>query len=107
VTHFLPLFSLSIMYQSNFALNMEQYEHVKAVRIKMSRAYSRLRSNLYRDHYKKYFKGVDAHNAEEIARAKAIGRETVPKGYGPEQWKLICDSFDDESWKVNIDYYTN
>ena len=67
----------------------------------MGRAYTRLCSNLYRDHYKKYFEGVDACDVEEIGKAKAIGREIMPKGYGPEKWKLICDSFDEESWKVN------
>ena len=56
---------------------MGRYEHIKTVENKMFRPYARLRSNLYK-------KGVDAHDAEEIARAKAVGRETMPKRYGPE-----------------------
>ncbi|XP_059452041.1 uncharacterized protein LOC132182730 isoform X2 [Corylus avellana] len=85
--------------KSNFELNMGRYEHNKAVENKMGRAYARLRSNLYRDHYKKYFEGVKANDDEAIARAKALGRETLPEGYSPDQWKLICDSFDATSWK--------
>jgi hypothetical protein len=95
------------MYQSYFELNIDKYEHMKALENKMSHAYARFRLTLYRDHYKKHLEGIDTCDAETIVRAKNVRRKIVPIGNGIQQWKLICDSFDDESWKVNIYYYTN
>ena len=83
------------------------YEHTSALENKLSRAYARIRSNLYRYNYKKHFRGIDANDAEAIAKAKDVARKTLPKGFQSEQWKQICDSFDKESWKVNIYYYTD
>ena len=85
------------MYQSYFELDVDKYEHIKAIENKMSRAYARLRSTLYKDHYKKHFKGIDARDAKVIARAKDVGRKIVSIEYGTQQWKLIYDSFDEES----------
>ena len=93
------------MYQSYFDLDMDMHEHTRAIENKLSRAYARIRSNLYRHNYKKHFKGIDASNAEAIAKAKDVARTTLPKGFQSEQWKQICDSFEKESWKVNIYYY--
>jgi hypothetical protein len=42
-----------------------------------------------------------------LMQAKDVRRKTVSTGYGSQQLKLICDSFDGESWKVNIYYYIN
>jgi hypothetical protein len=94
-----------IMYQSYFDLHMDMYEHTSAIENTMSRAYARIRSNLHRKDYKQHFVGIDANDAEAIAKAKDVARKTVPKGYQIDQWKQICDSFDKESWKVNIYYY--
>ena len=76
---------------------MDKYEHTTALENKMSRAYARLCSTLYRYHYKKHFEGIDASDAEAIARAKDVARKTLPLGLCLEQWKQICDSFDEES----------
>jgi hypothetical protein len=70
---------------------------MKVLEKKISHAYARLRLTLYRDHYKKHFEDIDACDAKVIARAKDVMRKTVPIGYGIQQWKLICDSFDEES----------
>ena len=87
---------------------MDKYKHVKALENKMGRAYARLHSTLYRAHYKRHFEGIDASDAEAIARANDVARKTtLPLGFGFGQWKLICDSFDDKSWKVDIYYYTD
>ena len=77
---FFTIVFLFIMYQSYFELDMDKYEHMKALENKMSCAYTRLCSTLHRDHYKKHFKGIDARDAEAIARAKDVGRNTVPIG---------------------------
>jgi hypothetical protein len=74
VTHFLPLFSYLLCINHTFKLDIDKYEHIKAIENKMSCAYARLRSTLYRDHYKKHFEGSDAHNAKAIARVKDVGR---------------------------------
>lgn len=76
-----------------------------AVDHKMSRAYSRIRSNLYRKHYKKHFKGVKESDEVAMAIAKAAGREEKVDGIDPNDWSLICDSYDRDEWKVNIYIY--
>jgi hypothetical protein len=95
------------MYQSYFKLHLDKYEHIKALENKMGHAYARLRLTLYRDDYKRHFKGIDASDVEAITRAKDVVRKTLPLGFGFGQWKLICDLFDEKSWKVNIYYYTD
>jgi hypothetical protein len=77
VTFFTNVF-LFIMYQSNIALNMGRYEHIKAVENKKCHAYARLHSNLYKE-------GVDACDAEEIAKVKAVGRKTMSEWYSSKQ----------------------
>jgi hypothetical protein len=77
VTFFTNVF-LFIMYQSNIALNMGRYEHIKVVENKKCHAYVRLHSNLYKE-------GVDTCDAEEIATVKAIGRKTMSGWHSPEQ----------------------
>jgi hypothetical protein len=85
------------MYHSCFELDMDKYKHMKVLENKISRAYARLCLTLYRDHYKKHFEDIYVCDAEAIARAKDVVRKTIPIGYGIQQWKLICDSFDEES----------
>jgi hypothetical protein len=69
------------MCQSYFELHMDMYEHTSVIENKMSRAYARLCSTLYRYNYKKHFQGIDASDAEAIVKVKDVARKTLPKGF--------------------------
>jgi hypothetical protein len=52
---------------------MDKYEHIEVVENKMNRAYARLHSTLYRDHYKKHFEGIDERNVEQLLGLRMLG----------------------------------
>jgi hypothetical protein len=39
-----------------------------------------------------------------VANAKLEAKATIPEGISPGQWPVICDSFETDSWKVNVSY---
>jgi hypothetical protein len=39
-----------------------------------------------------------------VANAKLDAKATIPEGISPGQWLVICNSFETNSWKVNVSY---
>jgi hypothetical protein len=39
-----------------------------------------------------------------VANAKLEAKATIPEGISLGQWPVICDSFETDSWKVNVSY---
>jgi len=87
--------------RSFFKLSYELNEDITTVNHKMSRAYSRIRSRMYKEEYKIHFKGVDKNDAESMATATTAVREKYPNDIHPDALKSICDLFEADSWVVN------
>jgi hypothetical protein len=100
----LTIIFVIIMSQDKFALNMELQQHRNALKYQLNLSYRRYRSNLHLYQYKKIFKNVDSQDLAAMANAKLKVRANVPKGISPGQWPIICDSFESNSWKVNVSY---
>jgi hypothetical protein len=84
-------------------LNLALKKNQEIIRHALGRSYGRTRTNLHL-HYKIHFKDVCSNDLAAVANAKAKARDNVPKGILSEQWLAICDSFETDSWKVNISY---
>ena len=39
-----------------------------------------------------------------VANAKLEAKANVLEGISPGQWLVICDSFETDSWKLNVSY---
>ena len=83
---------------------MELQQHRTALKYQLNLSYRRHRSTLHLDHYKKFFQNVDSQDLVAMDNAKREVRANVPKGISPGQWPIICDSFESDSWKVNVSY---
>jgi hypothetical protein len=92
------------MSQGKFDLDLGLKKHADGLKYGLQTAYNRHRSDLHLDCYKIYFKDVDSQDSITIANAILEAKANVPEGISPEQWPLICDSFEADSWKVNISY---
>ena len=90
--------------QGKFILDMELEKHKDAVEYQLNLCYNRHRSKLHLHHYKIYFEAVDSQELAVVANAKVEARANVPDGISLEQWPAICDSFETDSWKVNVSY---
>jgi hypothetical protein len=47
---------------------------------------------------------MDNQNLTAVANAKFKVRANVLEDISPKQWPIICDSFETDSWKVNVSY---
>ena len=92
------------MSQSCFVLDMELEKQRNALEYQLNLCYNRQRSRLHLYRYKIYFKDVDSQDLAAVANAKVEVRANVPPGIAPEQWPAICDSFETDSWKVNVSH---
>jgi hypothetical protein len=92
------------MSQGKFDLDMELKLHRDALNHGLYMAYKRHRSRLYLEKYKIYFKDVDNQDSVAMTNAKLKAKANAPKDMSPEQWPVICDSFETDAWKVNVSY---
>jgi hypothetical protein len=92
------------MFQSFFKLDENNENHMKALRYTMGKSYSRIRSELHLNDYKIHCEGIDPEDSASMANAIANARATLPNGICQEQWLKICDSFEEETWKVNMSF---
>jgi hypothetical protein len=83
---------------------MELQQHKTALEYQLNLSYRRHRSTLHLDHYKKNFQNVDSRDLAAMDNAKREVRANVPKGISSGQRPIICDSFESNSWKVNVSY---
>jgi hypothetical protein len=92
------------MSQGKFDLDMELQLHRDALKHGLQMAYKRHRSKLHLKKYKIYFKDVDSQDSVAVANAILKAKANAPEGISPGQWPVICDSFETDTWKVNISY---
>jgi hypothetical protein len=92
------------MSQGKFYFDMELKKHNDALKHGLCMAYKRHHSDLHLKQYKIYFKDVDSKDSIAVANAKLEEKANVPEGISLGQWPIICDSFEINSWKVNVSY---
>jgi hypothetical protein len=86
---------------------MNRVEEILTLNGALRRSYTRLRNKLYNKHYKPFLKddedeGNEEGNEQGDDEGKAKARATVPEGIAVNAWLMICDSFDEKLWKVNL-----
>ncbi|XP_062170486.1 uncharacterized protein LOC133876218 [Alnus glutinosa] len=96
---------------SYVTLNMNRVEEILTLNGALRRSYTRLRNKLYNKHYKPFLKddeeegneeGNEQGNEQGDDEGKAKARATVPEGIAVNAWLMICGSFDEKLWKVNL-----
>jgi hypothetical protein len=92
------------MSQGKIDLDMELKKHMDALKYQLHLSYKRHLSDLHICHYIIYLKNVDNQDLATVANAKVEVMANVLEGLSPEQWPTICDSFETDSWKVNVSY---
>jgi hypothetical protein len=93
---------VTTMSQSLFKLDENNIWHMKALRYIMGKAYSQIHSDLHLDDYQSHLKDIDPKDSAAVVNAIAKARATFKKDIRQEQWPKICDSFEKDTWKVNI-----
>jgi hypothetical protein len=90
---------------------MNRVEEILTHNGALRRSYTRLRNKLYNKHYKPFLRadeeegneeGNEQSNEQGYDEGKAKARATVPEGIAVNAWLMICNSFHEKSWKVNL-----
>jgi len=86
------------MSQSYVTLNMDCVEEILTLDGALQRSYTGIRNRFYNKHYKPFLKDDEQGDDEGKAEARVI----VPEGIAVNAWLMICDLFDEKTWKVNL-----
>lgn len=81
------------MFHTKFVLEVNRKEDKLSLESELSHSYTRICHELFGKHYKLF--GEEDECKDEV-------RVTVPKDVAEDTWHMICDLFEEKSWKVNF-----